>query len=512
MLDLALDHEYDRRVPQASVGAEQHEEVRESGDRDAVVRLQVLRRELAAVAAGHVERGDGFDHLEAGGVDDHVGRTGRAVGGQDAGLGDPGDVLGDQVDVRPLQGRIVGGGQQDPLAADGVVGGKPGPQSGVGDLVLEVPPAHPLQRGHQLWVHREAERPGLHHQVDGVAARAGGQRNRVEGGPQPGRDRHVRPGMDPRRRPLEHGQVCGLLGDFRDELDRGRAGPDHRDPLTAQIAGLIPARRVKRGAAEPFGPRKVRVGGQVQRTRGGYHGPRLVAAHFAVLNGHDGPAPGTVVPVHPLHRAPVADVLVHAVLVGARPQVVPDLLLRREEPAPVRVQLEGVGVKRRRHVARATRVLVVAPGPAEIIALVQDHEIVESRLLQRDPHPDAAEPRSHYHDPWHVWTITQDSALGHAAALGHLPGSRANFSRPGLTGPRHSTVGVTPRSASHTDHSRLFVRIFYFVRLYSGIHEVISLVCLIEIKTISSERAVVHALGTGSSGPRAGRRSRRGRP
>ena len=269
----------------------------------------------------------------------------------------------------------------------------------------------------------------------------GGQRNGVERGPQPGRDLHVGPGMDPRRGALEHGQVRGLRGDFRDELDRGRARPDHRDPLAGQVAGVIPSRRVERGAAERRGPRDVRVRGQVQRARGGHHGPRLVAAHFAVLNGHDGPAPGVVVPVHPLDRAAVPDVLVHTVLAGAHPQVVPDLLLRREEAAPVRVQLEGVGVERRRHVARAARILVVAPGPAEVIALVQDEEVIESRLLQRDPHPDAAEPGSHNHDPWHVWTITQDGATGHDASWSHSPAA-------GLTA-----------AARHSSHNRLFIRI-----------------------------------------------------
>src|SRR4029077_16140171 len=114
-----------------------------------------------------------------------------------------------------------------------------------------------------------------------------------------------------------------------------------------------------------------------------------------------------VVPVHPLDRRAVPDVLVQAIFPCAVPQVVPDLLLRREQVSPVWGQLEGVGVERRRHVPRASWVLVVPPRPAEITGLVQDHEVVVTRLLQRDPHPDAAEPGSHEHDPWHVRTITQ---------------------------------------------------------------------------------------------------------
>src|SRR6202042_98998 len=125
----------------------------------------------------------------------------------------------------------------------------------------------------------------------------------------------------------------------------------------------------------------------------------------ATLDGLDVPAPGALVPVHPLDRAAVADVLVQAVLAGAHPQVVPDFLLRREEPAPRRVQLEGIGVERGRHVTRAAGVLVVAPGSAEIVTLVEDHEVVEADLLKRDPQPHAAEPSSDDHDPWNVWTI-----------------------------------------------------------------------------------------------------------
>ena len=126
-------------------------------------------------------------------------------------------------------------------------------------------------------------------------------------------------------------EVRSLFGDLRDELDRGRAGPDDRDPPARQVTGVIPAGRVERGALEALRARDVRVGGQVQRARGGHHRPRPVADQFTALDGLDVPAPGVVVPVHPLDRAAVPDVLVQAVLAGAGPQVVPDLLLRCEQ-------------------------------------------------------------------------------------------------------------------------------------------------------------------------------------
>ena len=38
---------------------------------------------------------------------------------------------------------------------------------------------------------------------------------------------------------LEHGQVAGGLGDFRDGLHAGRAGADHRDALAREAHRLL---------------------------------------------------------------------------------------------------------------------------------------------------------------------------------------------------------------------------------------------------------------------------------
>src|ERR1022692_3976038 len=193
--------------------------------------------------------------------------------------------------------------------------------------------------------------------------------------------------MDPRRGALEHVEVPHPLGDLGDELDRRRAGPDHRDPLAFQVERTIPLRRVEGRPAEPAGPRNAGVGGQVQRAARGYYGPRPVA--------FPPPRPGV-----PPRR----------------------LLLRREQPAPRRVQLEGVGVQRGGHVAGAARILVVVPGPPEVVAFLQDHEVVEAGLLQGDRHPDTAESGANDHDPGHVWTITQPIPPGHSAAPSGIPG------------------------------------------------------------------------------------------
>src|ERR1700689_4310476 len=167
---------------------------------------------------------------------------------------------------------------------------------------------------------------------------------------------------------------------------------------------MIPLPRVEGRPAEALGTRNVRVGRKVQRTGRGHDRPSLEILRQAVElpaapglsaapgryaapgllaapglpAGRDMPATAAVVPVHVLDPAAVPDVLVHAVLAGAHLQVLPDLPPGREHPAPRRVQLEGVGIQRRRHVAGAARVLVVVPGPAEVVAFLQDHEVAEA--------------------------------------------------------------------------------------------------------------------------------------
>src|SRR5258708_39192840 len=88
---------------------------------------------------------------------------------------------------------------------------------------------------------------------------------------------------------------------------------------------------------------------------------------------------------------PEADVPQHVVPAGAVAQVVPDLLLRREGARPARVGLEGERVEMRGHVARATRVGVVAPGAANVIGALQDDEVLDAVATQGDGHAQAAE-------------------------------------------------------------------------------------------------------------------------
>src|SRR6516162_2297271 len=127
----------------------------------------------------------------------------------------------------------------------------------------------------------------------------------------------------------------------------------------------------------------------MQRPGAGDHGAGAIPV---AARGPDRPRPVPVVPLHRLDPAAVADMVVDPVLGGAAAQVLPDLLLRREQPAPRGVQLIRERVERRRDVACTARIPVIAPRPAEVGGLLQDHEVVETGLPQRYAHPDAAEP------------------------------------------------------------------------------------------------------------------------
>ena len=124
-------------------------------------------------------------------------------------------------------------------------------------------------------------------------------------------------------------------------------------------------------------------------------------------------------------------------------------------------------------------------------ALLQDHEVVKPRLLQRDPHPDTAEPGPDDHDPWHVWTITQDSAPGHDAHPGHIP---PRCRRDGESQPSLSTLysNIAPYRLILWRFIARFAIMFY--------------------KRSISRTDVVHASRTGPCGPRAGRGRRSGGP
>jgi len=76
-------------------------------------------------------------------------------------------------------------------------------------------------------------------------------------------------------------------------------------------------------------------------------------------------------------------------------QVGLDVRLRRERARPVGVGREREGVELARHVARGTRVGVVAPGAADVGAPLDDEEVGLSGRLQLDGHAESGEPGAH---------------------------------------------------------------------------------------------------------------------
>ena len=59
------------------------------------------------------------------------------------------------------------------------------------------------------------------------------------------------------------------LGELGNELHRGRARADDRDPHAVQVGGVVPACRVQHGAGEGLDARDVRVPGLGEEARRG---------------------------------------------------------------------------------------------------------------------------------------------------------------------------------------------------------------------------------------------------
>ena len=81
----------------------------------------------------------------------------------------------------------------------------------------------------------------------------------------------------------------------------------------------------------------------------------------------------------PVDLVAEADVGHDAELVGAAAQVVADLGLERIRRAPVGVRRERERVERRRDVALAARIGVVAPGAADLLGALDHDEVLDAR-------------------------------------------------------------------------------------------------------------------------------------
>ena len=487
VIHLGLDHVDHRRMSQTRSRAHQHRQVGETVDGRALVRAHALapphlRQRLALAAVNQLERRRIGD-VEAGAHDQDVDGALGAVGGGDRMSVDPLDRIGDQVDVVAGDRREVRVRDQHALAADGELRGQLLPQLAVADLHPQHAQRGRLDRRHEVLVPGQAgnlhlaEEPVLpanHLPQTGHVAQRGTLPPEV--GAVQARDHE-------RRRALVDVQVADERRDLRDDLDRRGARADHRNALSAQVRVVVPPRGVEDLALELPDALDVRQARLAQcadaehqfahRPRGGLRGGAIgssgsirpsgsISAGGAVRSGGTGGTSGGALPedlVHVLpgrrhpgdgvtgvdlmrklarghqpaargivpagidHLRAEIDVRVQALLHRDAALVVGDLRLRAEAARPVEVLRERQGVQVAGHVARRTRVGVVAPGPADLVAAVDDPEILDALAQQVGSGGETGEARA------------DDQDVGFLRGMVHGPNDS----------PRRAEVGRFPR-------------------------------------------------------------------
>ena len=171
----------------------------------------------------------------------------------------------------------------------------------------------------------------------------------------------------------------------------------------------VPAKRLEAG--------DVRQGRVAERAHPGDEDLRLDVTR----GGLDRPALARVVPVGAGHLVAEADARRDVVLVGAAPDVGPDLLLGGVDVAPVRVRRERVRVEVRLDVDRAARIAVVAPRAPEVLRALEDLEVVDAGLPQADRHAEPGKPGADDGDPHKrslSAAVTAEAAGGSARRTG----------------------------------------------------------------------------------------------
>ncbi|MNQ45450.1 hypothetical protein D3C85_592330 [compost metagenome] len=321
---------------------------------------------------------------EAGAEDDGVDLAFLAVGGDDAARADFLDTVGDHVDVRLGQRRVVVVGDQHPLAAHGVVRGDLGAQHRVLDRALDVARGDQLGQLHHPGRQGEADDAAFEDGVDGAAPEFLQDREALEARTLALADGAVGLGHDPGGGALVEVELGDLLLDLRDELDAGGTGADHRHALAGEVVVVVPLLGVETRSLEVLQAVQCRDRRGGQGAHAGYHELRRVAVAGGVL---DLPQLVHIVPGQAGDLGVEQGLVLQPVLLPAAFQVALDLALLGEHARPVRVGLEGEGVEVRLHVAAAARVVVHPPGAADAGLLLEQEEVVLALLLQADRHP-----------------------------------------------------------------------------------------------------------------------------
>ena len=326
-------------------------------------------------------------HDEARAQDHAVQRARLAILRDDAGGRELADVIRHQLHVRAVEGGEPLVGDQDALAAQGVVGRQLLDQRRVlhlpADELLQKELTHLGQRGVEDGPHTRLVGPVAAPAVQRAREGQGGEHLLAEG-----RVRTLVTRDHPGRRALEHVQLLHLGRDLRHVLNRRAARADRRHALVAQVIAVVPLRRVHHLALELVQPLDLRDGRHMQRPRSQHP----MAADVGVAPGRlHRPAARALVEHRAHHLLLQADLRAQAVLLGHVQDVLLDLVPRRVALGPLRAGRKRVRVHVRLHIAGRAGVLVVTPGAAHVVPLFQDHEIGDARLLQLDGHAQATE-------------------------------------------------------------------------------------------------------------------------
>ena len=374
------------------MGPHQHEQVRERRNRHRPVAVRAAGPgllESGPALAGDRDRAHVVVGVEAGRHDQHVELVQRAVGRAHAVGPDPVDRLDDDLDVVALDGAVEAGRDDRTLAERAVARGQLAPQFGIAD-------------GHQVQSRGALQQPAPEPGVDRGAAEdpvatpldAGGDRVDQAGDvrqqlPRRLRQRHVREREDPLRRALEVGELRGSARDRRNELDAGRAAADDADAAAVELDLITPARGMDELARERVEAVDLRPAGVVEEALGADQHAEAVTVTVGRLE-----LPLAAVPGCRSDFRAKADPLAQPGSVRDLAVVVEDLGLVGQEVAPVWVALGGERVDRRGNVDREARVVVLPPGPANLVRLLEDRERdaaalhAEARRHPRDARPD----------------------------------------------------------------------------------------------------------------------------
>src|SRR5690606_17008534 len=177
----------------------------------------------------------------------------------------------------------------------------------------------------------------------------------------------------------------GLAGNFRDQLHRRGAGAYHGDALARQVEAVRPAGGMDDLALETLQPGNIRHFRRDQSATGGDDVARTKLPTVVKL---DHPEVVGVVEAGTGDFHAKTNQRIDTVLARHPARVVVQLVARREYPRPVGVLLERKRIGKRGDVDGDTRIAVIAPGAADILAAFENQDVVDTIGAQLDGNTD----------------------------------------------------------------------------------------------------------------------------